>query len=1715
MPRKLIPLTEDLQNEESISKLKSWESHVSMPLGEHSVVRKKSNKILSMISQWSASKKNEKPKKSENLEVFNTKKVSKEAAYKKAEEPKDNVEIKKNKKKENETKVPQAKPEIIKISNKINYEQGKNISIESFKPSNENYDDDLKPCPPSRSPSLILPQVPTKNYFNLIKPKTGIILNSDDESKSCEKFTFDPREKQKLIDGKPVKVFKRGEEFFVKINDELNDEEKSHETLKIREVATCRPAINVKVPQLNLLMPLRKVSTFQMTLGKPITIRLGSHNIMNDLKTKDLNGNHATDAIIVAHAMSHFKHPANWTERDIDQILMMGAELYNATKDVKLDRLIDCTKGFTYKENFIQVKISEPVIIGKILTLSDRSMDLFNGLRKYFYVYRQGIFESMKTTLYIVHEDGVFCVFDPRGRNEECERDDNREAALMVLMSVDNVYHLILNMSKINTKAPFKISNVKMTKYISKKLVKDEFMASCGEKKLRSADYGILNDDIAVLVGNLSLNSSVFDMIRNRHGFGLTTCVMAMIYAKIDPAISWCKTTLDNVLHFGYKLHSDCLNGEKAMRSIQLTEIPSKFYVSDSYCVQIAIAAYIQRTKMTTTRFLFNNPITTALIESLKVFKCLILEVDNYSFAVWRSETADTFFFFDPYQKNLNGQIDHYDGAAVLLMFNTIDHLCENVITRLLAAPRFAASELKLHGMKIIELKKLNKKQLKNRPKFRLASNKCIRPFTADDAKLFQDVPSTIDSIVPELTKEQQTKLFEEKLKKSKCQEATDLNSPSLVCFKMRAYEEIMASLEKKLSVMKHQEVSNETMEIMREIYSEILLKIDENDKMDGGKSKVNLLQSESTCGELMGIAERVLLKTDLNCLEKERKKLLKKLENPSEETIDIINDEELTLSKEKLVKSHYQELPDMTQIIRGTKSIYALPLDPNIFNYENYSVLIGISAILTSTKYSIATWSPEIIDYILGCGQIMASALKLTHRMSFYTADEHNLPKIHINDKFYDLKMTAIANGEFNQLENYLNEILPDIDRILIVTTCGSIAVFKHKNFYYLFEYATCNMVGYRIRNDDFGSSCAMRFDNLHALVRRIHANHSDVMETQKFLIYRVIITDTETSSDKRSFIPFTASQEKIIIDALRHNRMTKREEMIKKLKENDAKVREEKERLRSYRDETGAKDIPSDLLIHTDFDESQLPKDDDDYELDLSVYDRMTMTKNDDDMQRPLYDSNWNELRQIGYDINSKTIRGTFGYANRMSDNNKLQACHFASIYAIIYAIHHVFETMNYRCVDVILENGMRIFDSGINLESYANTKTLSQMIVDEMSYELKILEFYKKAVAVEKKTFIEFFTKEQCAVVESNNCKCMAIVKSNSNYHIFDPYDVNDMADDSENLEIENPIASWSLHENLESVVEYVKQRLLQPIMLHRILIISSKKLKSMPMSGYFLFNTPPMKSTIKTKTCEFVELSEDEKIEWITKTKVIPWSRLQHCNADGVKRYTSDSKFKEFDIEISKKLFSLWGNIHPNMKLFRAYAGKQHLACCVVTLIMSNMFNIDEWDAVLLDSICTHGHKYLIDMISKFDEEKQQLEVNDLSGSCRIQDFNFNVELDLVIFGKLYEENRKRFNLRRAFEYVFGEIKLPGVVLICNNRSLAIGNVKNETFFMYDSQSYGAPLFKSNQGTTYVLKCCCMKVLLACIILTLNVRQHNVKFHLYAVHSKLMTNEEENK
>lgn len=1447
-----------------------------------------------------------------------------------------------------------------------------------------------------------------------------------------------------------------------------------------------------------------------MTLGKPYGIQFGGLNIEGDFFPSDVRGKQALDTLIVAHGMNHFKEAINWNQQDIDNVLMLGTELFNETKNVQLVKLKELTKGFVFKKSFIQVTVSEPMIVGKVMTLMDRSVDLQLGLEKFFSQHRYGIVQTPDLDLYIV-KNGIFYVFDPRGRETECIRTETGESAVMAFATLDNVYHLILNLSRINIKDPFKICSVTVSNVMGSNNSPEKFTATIGNpsKVFRSNDYRTSDDpDISYLKGNVHLGSKVFEELANKHH--LSSAITAMVYAKIDPPNSWSSNILDRVFHFGMELFKGCTEGEP-VKNLTIADIPSRFYIGDLYRAGVAIAPFLKRTSLKPSYLSADNPITQALKEILTStsFRCFLLQIENSTFALWQKLSTEAFYFLDGSQRDLDGNVDLYEGASFLFTAQCIEKLCEVIIDRINKIQLPANATLNIHGVKIFELTKLTEKQQKCKPKLKMLKTECIKPMTAETAQIFEDATSTIDAVAPLLTSNQIMKMREKNPEKPLHRQIADLNSPSLVCTKVRVYEDIMCSVEKKLSAITRKEFPKQTIDLVKAVHSEILCNVMEEELgADNCGNRSNPCKDKCKCGtdccQLLGNAEKVLLTTDLCCLEQEKEDIMRN------RVFAPLNFEEAEDTTEGVSQSHFQKLPDGSAIVRGTKKIFELPLEPKIYNFENLSVLIAISAIVTSTKYSIPTWSPETVDYVIGCGHIMSGVIELNHRMDFYTVNEHKMPKIHIREQFFNLKMEAVTNGLWFKLEKVLRETFNTTTKCIVITSNGSFAVFKKAKFYYLFEYSTCNIVGYRIKDSEFGACCFLRFSDVHSMVRRIYAIHSDVQEQQNFLISQVTISRAvEGEEEDLDYVPFSESQEKGIIDQLRNNQMMRREQRISKLKDTDAKIRAEKERMKKYRDETGQQ-VPEDIinkdLAYKDSDYNAILNEDE-FELEANL-----PTEGMESFES--LTQKYEIMETIhGFEPDEEgccRIKGSFALQDRMCESKHLKACFFVGVYAVMFAVHHPIESMNFRSVDITLENGLKIFDF-IDHEEFLKTKNLLGLIVDTTNYELNVQEFIPKIANTVHVGLCEFFEKHKYGIVQSKTC-CFTVVKEKDCFLLLDPYgEPNESSPEGQ--------ATWNRFVDLETLLTYCQDKMInddgEPLFKTHFVRVMSYKATKMPKAGYFLFNTPANLSNVVAKTCQFACDAQDESIEWIYKTKKLPWSRMEARNAMGIERNKSESKWKEFDVEIEQKLFSLWGNIHPNMKIFKEHAGRQFSACCIVALVMAHMYNIDEWDAVLMDSIVAHGHKFFVDTISSIDKKNYQLKIEDFNGICRIDDFKFDVRVQSVVYGNLYESRKSKFNLNRALEFVFRKKNIPGVILQCDGKYLALGNVKNQDYFMFDCQSTGAPLFECNQGYCYVLKCCCLKILVASIILTLNVKCHNVNFHLFAVNSKFSAIQDEPK
>jgi hypothetical protein len=473
---------------------------------------------------------------------------------------------------------------------------------------------------------------------------------------------------------------------------------------------------------------------------------------------------------------------------------------------------------------------------------------------------------------------------------------------------------------------------------------------------------------------------------------------------------------------------------------------------------------------------------------------------------------------------------------------------------------------------------------------------------------------------------------------------------------------------------------------------------------------------------------------------------------------------------------------------------------------------------------------------------------------------------------------------------------------------------------------------------------------------------------------------------------------------------------------------------------------------------------------------------------------------VNRIELDNYDSIVVGSYAYEDDKNEASFYKSCHFACIFAYLFTMNHPIDTMIGRYIDIILENGMKIYE---NIDqNYLNGKdsSLNGIVENGLKYDLKIVKFIQPSTLKVNELLKAFFTSNQRGLIQGKNGCTMLLFKTKNIIHIFNPHSGID--------DIQQK-AAFLTFSNINEAIIYIENCMISPISIQCIRIVSMKQIKSRTKTaGYFLLtNDTKYRNVTEEESCKYAKHSADEKIDWISSTKTIPWRYTTSiCEKSKMK------KWKEYNVVIDNKLFSLYGNVHPSMNLNKSHVGKQYLACSVLALVMAQLYDINEWDNILLDTIVAQGNKYHEETVSKIKEKSHRLRVNELSKVCNIDDLMFEIKVETISYGILYDDQIENHstpnNLNRNLQYVFNDLKLPGVLMQCDGKYLAIGNVDNQDYYMFDCQSQGFPMFAPQQSKPYILKCCCMKILVACIVLTLNVKRNNVKFFFYEVKSKFL-------
>ncbi|CAG4945432.1 unnamed protein product [Colias eurytheme] len=1451
-------------------------------------------------------------------------------------------------------------------------------------------------------------------------------------------------------------------------------------------------------------------------------ILTGSFNMYDQKFGGRSRGRQALTMSVMAYCLAFHYHPKQWTMKLIDNLIDAGDQWYVQCLEKVHDHsavLGMCeVLPFGKKQTLIlngkrmQVLLGEPEIVGYTMSLDPTVYNLCRGLKAFFKENRAGILLTRVVKVVIWRDKVCYYIFDPAGRDSRAYSNfSNGCAALINVKDLQSVADVVLARGVVEDQK-FVLAPVKVLKMIDEKC--DEDFES--DKELTQAEkammgYRILNENCAIVNANMHLGDRCFEDAKYRQAIPIA--VVAMTYAKISPPNTWFSKTLDKVLRLGNKLYMDCLH-PKVMIDMTIDNIPNEIIVGPYACEIIIYRERVKGQLYTTKECILN--IKTGLEEFFShEYNSGILDFNNYSLAIWRQK--EMYYLFDPYPRTNDGLRSVKVGKACCWMLLNPETMAAVFSKNWDYLP--ATTQFYIHAFKVLKLKKrepkaqivctLSDEQL---PGAKGKSRRKVLPMSkaqGDGKEIFHDVMprddfegpitgpqvdeeqmgdiiSLVDSIqedylppIPLRYKNAAPEPLEEKI--------VNLDSPTVSVTQVvppwpkprdksnelpepdpdpeptppptppplpppeggEEEEEEMGEEEEDEETMKRKKEEEERKraeeEEARRKAEELPPPLPPPPPSPQPEPEVPLAPAEIVEDEVQtlppeNVDRHILLTEDARYRFKLRQ-LRKKMTQPlTEDQLEISPEEELAKP------SNFKNLPDQTQIIRGTSAI-------NDTKTLDMLPFAAIMAIVTSYKYSVNTWTVGMVNFVIDT----AKKLHQNKQEKFQLAPVHIIPKIAIGHQAYHANIDVVSEGPTWQLEDVMvRKFFNRYDRGMVTTATYSCAFFKRNGLYYLYDGSPCNAMGLRDLSGK-GKACFLRFRNLHDLIARISYNKDGKTAEQQFVLSRIIV------------------------------RRLLNEPRLK---------------------------LPEDYDFETGMPKSNKSK--------FSIVDS---GKSSSDKKKSSVDSAEAKSEMvIGYQLINGIYRieGTTAIKDKKSSSD-VKACHFVCLIAMLMATMHPIRTWDHLLIDTCIEKGLEIFEKATN-KSVCEKRVIKNIILDGKFINVNIKKILVINENPEKRLdqYLRAVLKRlRYVICRFSSCN-VVICQNEGYYHLFDPYpppsenteptdaEKKKAADAGTSLKSPGSVASWTLYRTFDALINRLLKIASDPN-TPEFYTFELTSVKTAPRHSALNYRLSPLFKPDENPNTPYLKRKRirpivDEKMYWLN-IETIPWSRMNPVNDLGFERKTPKAMWKDWDIEFPGDLYSLWGSVHPmDAKFEEAYRGKQYLATSIVALVMTQACNLSAWTGSFLDGIVENGNKFHSKCHAKVSgQQNHEMALEDLDTKYdEMYPYSFSFKFDKVIFGFVYNIQPDRFNLSKALVYFFEKNNLG--MLISPAKNLAFGRV-GMSYFMFDCQSHGAPIFCPGQGSAYILKCESLNRLIYCMAITLNIRRHGQQFHLYSVNVTL--------
>ncbi|CAG9829601.1 unnamed protein product, partial [Diabrotica balteata] len=1389
---------------------------------------------------------------------------------------------------------------------------------------------------------------------------------------------------------------------------------------------------------------------------------------------------------VAAYCYSMLTHPNKWTTETIDRILSYGNQLfmdsieknifYSTDKEFKREDLIKyCIIGC----NKMRFSVEDPDVTGYIRSDDKRVFNLTKALKIFFYRQTAGIFKTQDICIAIWKNKYLY-MFDARPRTKDLYVCCAGTAVMANFYDVTSLATVLLGRSNFANWS-FAIYPLKVFKVMHIDDFEEESTVILDVK----SEYIILNENKAVVLASFDLADKYFDFSRNMQSLPMS--VIALVYSRITHPSVWHRRTLDKILILGNLLYNECIECKNVLE-LKLENLPALFTIGP-YIVEIYIFGNVFADLM-------YRSCVCQLKRCFEQFfgKCTnaILQIGQCHMAVWKQRNM--LYCFDPYSRNTEGYATAR-GVACVSMHSTLDSLIDLVATNYDKDAVFyihALKVCKIHrdpcqagrfprhlSMDDFPVDTFKKYKIKKSKK-----NATEKPITVDYSAIAMrrllaeesphgsilEIGSTVGSIgmdqlgLPSYQKRVPSLILKADFKKAMEEVIADLDSPSLEdtqiepplpqqtseeiefmdlddfepTMEEKEMEEPQAEGEGGLAkgFIHDAEAEGEWERKKGQMEKEMLQEPEEwyyaTDKSlqkDMAMEPSRVSEEVNTELTYFPIKKEILYPTYIRGKQQMKYRLQKyKFTEEDWENYLPPSPPDLTQSQELKKDTNFIDLPDDTQIILGSKNVAHLGK-----TVEYIAPFVCIMANVVAKKYSIISWTGEIVDYILRCGNELYSASKFRYDQ----VSKLEIPRITLGNNAYSVLVEYIFDSYIRQ--NILALALEKIlfvrsDTGVLVTPSYACAVM-HKNYlYYLFDPFGNNEVGLSEGPSQKGVTCFARFKDLHSLTMRILYNKKK-----------------RESAEEVAYSRFVLSSVKV-------------KEIINFAERGKPKKKKDKRKI-VLSDEEG---------------EGQ-----------LTEYYMEEAEEEMDKEEKEEYPEN-----KVGYHYQSGycTILGTKALPGRKAVSADLKEDHFICVCACLLLLTTPVTRWDTRKVDLAIDYGIHVYSHADDL-LISEKRTIKNILVGKHFFDIIIklikIEDWKQNRNLSKGIDYLLAKKLSYFLVQFANASYVIHKTQDEKYHIFDPYG-----------QPKNQPAGWLKCRDIRELKWQLKKKILRDSKSYNFYTFEVTSITKAPKDLVISHELQTYDMvTAERKEKQNIPFYED--VEWL-KVDPIAWSRKNVKAPNGKIRGTPENLWHNWDEEYPKDLYSLMGNVNEYSTRFSSKSrAKQTLANLVTAIGMTKIYELEEWNSAVVDSVLVNGDNYFRECMENISEEDYELTIDDLNAECSIFPFSFRVNFNPIVEGTMFLVRPTQYNLYKALWYFFNNVSNRcGIIFVTrqqSKRQVAFGKLRESEYFMFDSSCRGSPMFLQGTGVAYILRMTTLNRLLH--VLTLTLRGGD--FYIYEV------------